>query len=167
MEKRQREFHAQEYECLRREIEMHIADRRKVETQHTIAATVIYAWLISEQSTLAPFLLNFVIFLPFVILLLGYFKWEALMLRTIQIGQYLATLEEKLAADGTGWEAYLKTEREDKTIKGQLEGQGVRFIWLFLTILSCVFSTTVAFGGGWYEANPPPPPTAPSPQSLR
>jgi len=44
------DFHMAEYGQLRSEIEMHIADRRKVETQNVIAIIGIYAWLLSRPS---------------------------------------------------------------------------------------------------------------------
>ena len=133
-------FHLIEYESLRKEIEIHIADRRKVETQSILAIFGIYAWLLSRPSGFDPELLKLALGLPLGVALYGYIKWEALMFRTIQIGRYIKNLESKFSDSSIyGWEHSLKKQRTHMRIVGQLEGQSVRIFWIAVIALSVVF----------------------------
>jgi hypothetical protein len=137
------DFHMAEYDQLRGEIEMHIADRRKVETQNVIAIIGIYAWLLSRPSDegLNPSLMNMAMWLPVGIAVYGLMKWEALMKRTIQIGTYLKTLEAMLTKTPEfGWEHSLKSERTTRPLLGQLEGQIGRLFWYALVAATIVFA---------------------------
>lgn len=136
------DFHMAEYNQLRSEIEMHIADRRKVETQNVIAIFGIYAWLLSRPSdaNINPNLMSMAMGLPVGIAVYGLMKWEALMKRTIQIGIYLKRLEAALTeTPNFGWEHSLKADRTSNPLLGQLEGQTGRIFWYALVALTVAF----------------------------
>lgn len=137
------DFHMAEYDQLRSEIEMHIADRRKVETQNVIAIIGIYAWLLSRPADagINPSLMNMAMWLPVGIATYGLIKWEALMMRTIQIGTYLKKLEAMFTkTPDFGWEHSLKAERSTMRLLGQLEGQTGRLFWYALVAATIAFA---------------------------
>lgn len=128
------DFHMAEYEGLRREIEVQIADRRRVEIHSVVAIFIVYAWLFSRPPNVNPELMQIAMALPIGAAVYGLLKWEALMIRTIQIGAYIRKIEERLTvAPELGWEHYLRTERQGLfSVFGAMEGHAGRLFWVLL-----------------------------------
>lgn len=115
-------FLATEFNALRREIELQIVERRKVEGQTFVGLAAIYAWVLTRNPPLEPLYMKASLAVPMVFSLLGLLRWIAIMMRTMTIGAYIRSIEERAVGEGQGWETVLKKMRKEHPFKSQLEG---------------------------------------------
>jgi hypothetical protein len=122
-------FLATEFNALRREIELQVVERRKVEGQTFVGLAAIYAWVLTRNPPLDPVYMKASLAIPMVFSILGLLRWIAIMMRTMSIGAYIQSMEEKAVGEGRGWETILKQIRKDHPVKGQLEGWIEAITW--------------------------------------
>jgi len=122
-------FLATEFNALRREIELQVVERRKVEGQTFVGLAAIYAWVLTRNPPLDPIYMKASLAIPMVFSLLGLLRWLAIMMRTMAIGAYIQSIEEQAVGDGRGWETILKKMRTEKPVKSQLEGWIESITW--------------------------------------
>lgn len=136
-------FFATEFNALRREIELQVVERRKVEGQTFVGLAAIYAWILTRNPPLDPLYTKATLAVPMIFALLGFLRWSAIMLRTMAIGSYIQSMEVHAVGEGQGWETLLKQMRKDRPIKGQLEGWVEAISWgltIFLSTAAFVYS---------------------------
>lgn len=136
-------FLATEFNALRREIELQVVERRKVEGQTFVGLAAIYAWVLTRNPPLDPFYMKASLAIPMFFSVLGFLRWVAIMMRTMSIGAYIQSMEEKAVGEGRGWETILKQMREDGPIKNRLEGWVEAVTWC-LTIVGSISAFTYA-----------------------
>lgn len=106
-------FLATEFNVLRREIELQVVERRKVEGQTFGGLAAIYAWVLTRNPPLDPLYMKASLAIPMIFATLGLLRWLAIMMRTMALGGYIQSMEEKAVGQGRGWETTLKkTQRE-------------------------------------------------------
>jgi len=135
-------FVTTQYNALRREIELQIAERRKAENQILISIAAVYAWVLTRDQPLDSVLFRAALCLPVGLACLGFLRWIGIQLRTMTIGRYLNRIERRLSAEEFGWEEFLSDHRKKEPIRGQFEGWSEILIWVLLiagTILMAVF----------------------------
>ena len=115
-------FLASEFNALRREIELQIVERRKIETQTFIGLAAIYAWLLTRNPPLDPIYMKITLVIPMVFSILGLLRWLGIMMRTMALGAYIQRMEADAAGQGLGWETSLMQLRKRRPLRGQLEG---------------------------------------------
>lgn len=125
-------FVVAEYDALRREIELQIAERRKAENQILIAIAAVYAWVLTRDHPLDPILFRVALALPAGLACLGFLRWMGIQLRTMTIGEYLHRVEAELSPEGFGWERFLGEHRSAKPLRGRFEGWSEFLIWVLL-----------------------------------
>lgn len=128
-ETRRDAFLATEFNALRREIELQVVERRKVEGQTFVGLAAIYAWVLTRNPPLDPLYMKASLAIPMVFSILGLLRWLAIMIRTMAIGAYIQSMEEKAVGEGRGWETILKKMREENPVKSQLEGWIESITW--------------------------------------
>ena len=138
-----REFTVAEYNTLRKEIEIHIADRSRVESQVYIGVFAIYGWLSVNVEKLEGIYERIGLGLPIAIVVLGFIRWWGIHSRTILIGTYIKDRIEILyPADGAvGWETYLSGERKREPILRNSEGASEFAGWFVLFLLTLAIYT--------------------------
>jgi len=139
-------FIVAEYNALRREIELQIAERRKAENQILISIAAVYAWVLTRDQPLDPILFRVALSLPAGLACLGFLRWMGIQLRTMTIGEYLNQIEVELSPKGFGWESYLAKHRKTKPLRGQFEGWSEFLIWALLissTIAAAIWLPSV------------------------
>lgn len=134
-------FFATEFNALRREIELQIVERRKIEGQTFVGLAALYAWVLTRNPPLDPLFMKASLMVPVAFSILGFLRWSAIMRRIMAIGAYIQSIEEKAVGDGQGWETVLKQMREQNPVRSQFEG------WIELTTwgLAIVGSIAVYF----------------------
>ena len=127
-------FLATEFNALRREIELQVAERRKVESQTFAGLAAIYAWVLTRNPPLEPFYMKACLAIPMLFSLFGLLRWIAIMLQTMRIGDYIQSMEDKVVGEAGGWETTLRQMRKDHPIKSQLEGWIEAATWCFVVV---------------------------------
>ncbi|WP_323771507.1 hypothetical protein [Antarctobacter sp.] len=122
-------FLATEFNALRREIELQVVERRKVEGQTFAGLAAIYSWVLTRNPPLDPFYMKASLAIPMFFAALGLLRWLAIMMRIMAIGAYIQSMEEKIVGEGRGWETILKKMREANPVKSQLEGWVESMTW--------------------------------------
>ena len=95
-------FLATEFNALRREIEVQVIERRKVEAQTFVGLAAIYAWLLTRDPPLDPTYMKAGLAVATVFSLLGLLRWIAMMTRVMAIGAYIRKMEEQAVGEGRG-----------------------------------------------------------------
>jgi hypothetical protein len=127
-----KDFWLIEFDALRREIELHVSERRKIESQVVVGLAALYAWAFSLEKDAAEFLFHAVLSIPPILILLSFFRWSSIHLRTMKIGEYIRKREEAIFSKKVGWETYIANERASRPIWGQFEGWTEFLVWLVL-----------------------------------
>lgn len=127
-------FLATEFNALRREVELQVVERRKVEGQTFVGLAAIYAWVLTRDPPLEPMYMKASLAVAMVFSLLGLLRWIAIMLRTMAIGSYIRSMEEKAVGEGRGWETILREMRTKHPLKGQLEGWVEATTWALTVV---------------------------------
>lgn len=127
-----KDFWLIEFDALRREIEIHVSERRKIESQVVVGLAAMYAWAFSLENAVAEILFRAVLGIPPILILLSFLRWSSIHLRTMKIGEYIRLREETNAPPKTGWETYIANDRASRPIWGQLEGWTEFLVWLAL-----------------------------------
>ncbi len=122
-------FDLAEFDALRREIELHIAERRKIENQVILGLAAIYSWLFTRDATFPAYLFKAGLAIPALMVFLGFVRWMAIQLRTMKLGEYLSGVEVGLSRKKTGWEHFLANHRTERPIMGQFEGWSEIVVW--------------------------------------
>ena len=65
-----KDFWLIEFDALRREIEIHVSERRKIESQVVVGLAALYAWAFSLEKDAAEFLFHAVLSIPPILILL-------------------------------------------------------------------------------------------------
>lgn len=137
LEDQQFQFHLDEYRSLKTEIEYRVKDTGRIEYVIAVAVVVIYAWL--SQRTVDPLIW----WLPILLPALGLAREIGLLLRIMQIAEYIREIEATICAERPfGWEHFLVPKRRS------LEGITITVAgFLFWTALLAV-TIAVALNGG-------------------
>jgi|ERR1700693_2273123 len=100
-----RDFHLEEWKGLRAEILANSAEARSTERYAVLGSVAVWVWVVGvKQPTYWPAL-----FLPPLLIALGFWRTEALDRTTLVIGKYLARIEDYLGSPVPGgWEHYLR-----------------------------------------------------------
>jgi hypothetical protein len=118
-DKDRRGFLLAEFQSLRKEIDLQIAERRKIESQVVLGVAAVYSWLLTRDASLDPSLIKAGFILPVVVTLLGFVRWSALMMTVMNLGKYLHQVEGILGHETDGWERFLRQKRKTNPFTGQ------------------------------------------------
>jgi hypothetical protein len=128
------ELQGTEFDALRREIEIHISERRKIENQIVIGVSALYAWAFSLEAATSPSLFRLALLIPPIVILLSFLRWASLHMRTTKIGQYIRSLETGKLKGSLGWETFITADRAKRPFWGQFEGWTEFLVWLALFV---------------------------------
>lgn len=135
-------FLLQEHSSLRKEIENHLADRKKIDGQVLIGIFAIYVWSLTRAEGVSSELLIVSLFLPPVVVALGFLKWLSIMFKMFSAAEYLKKIElQFLNQENLGWEHFLEKRRIDKPIIGRVEGWVESLFWALAFSFSVAAST--------------------------
>ncbi|WP_417680193.1 hypothetical protein [Roseibium sp.] len=126
-----------EFNALRREIEIQISERRKVESQTFVGLAAIYAWVFTRNPPFDSFYMKITLAIPVVFTIIGLLRWLAIMSRTMVLGAYIRSMEESIVGGELGWETILKKIRDKYPFKGRLEGWVEILTWI-ISILGTI-----------------------------
>ncbi|MBL9050568.1 MAG: hypothetical protein JNK19_10705 [Tabrizicola sp.] len=143
MKETEAELQKTEFDALRREIEIHISERRKIESQLVIGISALYAWSFSIEPTIDPILFRLALLIPPIVIFLSFLRWASLHLRTMKIGQYIRKLESEQLQSCIGWESFIAEDRANRPFWGQLEGWSEFLVWLALFVGSLIALNTL------------------------
>ena len=138
-----REFHLREYDALRSEILAHSASVITLAQYAVAASAAVYVFLLTAKIDphLEPGILSWAGFIPVMFAVFGALLSDQQHRRMVQIGRYLAKLEERLGHGDLGWERSLpQLEPWRKT--GRRLGLYGSWLWFWATFTAL----TVALG---------------------
>ncbi|NQW11099.1 MAG: hypothetical protein HQ481_14625 [Alphaproteobacteria bacterium] len=137
MEDHQIQFYMEEYRSLRSEIEYRMKAAERIEYASGVAIFMIYAWFSQRE---IPYIFWWI---PVAVPLLGIVRQIGLLIRTMQIADYVRQIEAKICTESpSGWEHFLREKRLSPT--GYPVSVSGYAIWGFLL----VGTTAIALNGG-------------------
>jgi hypothetical protein len=124
--------HVEQYKMLREEIFFHLKETRKLEIYAITGISILYAWLITHDTTSIKFFIGF--FIP---ILGGIRSWVSLT-RIKEIAGYLRKLEQAFFTENDypkGWEIYFDSLPQERTSMTEI-AYGFWVVLLLVTIIS-------------------------------
>lgn len=130
-------FFLEEYKALRREIEIHLLERGRIEAQVYIGVFATLAWLAVNGNKLTGIYERLGFGLPMAIVLVGLLRCWAVHARTLMIGKYVQRIESNLLLRGVeGWEGWLAKQRANEPLLRNPQGSA-EFIGLAMLFILC------------------------------
>ena len=146
MEEHEIQFHLEEYRSLKLEVEYRVKSTERIEYLIIVATAAVYVWF-TEQA-IPPLMW----WLPVILPMLGLVRQYGLLLRIMQVTEYIRLVEEKFCIEQLkGWENNLRDLR--RSPRGYIIGLSGYFLWLLLF----VFTVIIALNGGLSLPNECPP----------
>lgn len=129
-------FLFEECSSLRREIENHLQDIKRLDSQVLAGIFAIYVWILTRGDAILVDFIRIALYLPPILCVLGFLKWVAIMKKMLSVADYIKIVEKKMLEDTDvfGWEHYIERRRKDRPIVGQMEGGGKEY---FLAYCIC------------------------------
>jgi hypothetical protein len=126
----QRNFYKSQYQALRKEIELLLAEARAAQRNAAIATGVVWTWLATHEITLDY---RWCWFIPVAFPLLGSIYSAAVNLRLGAISRYLTSFEEEVCStEIPGWQTFSKGERRHVLLRSG------GFFWIALFLLTII-----------------------------
>lgn len=125
------EFHLKEYDCLRREIELHTQEARSLERNSLIAVGAIWAWLL--HNAVKDAIPAWAFFIPCLFSVLRPIRAYGINQTFDELGEYIREIENSFhKVDGPrGWE-HFNSERNEG--EGTPEDKGAFVFWVILNL---------------------------------
>jgi hypothetical protein len=129
-------FHIEEYKALRAEIMAQGKSTLDVYLYAVLASGGIAAWLLTHRAEilvygdLAPKVAGLI---PLVLVALGFYWSRIFSGIIVTIGRYMRQLEDRLATSGLGWETFLATSPDERTL-GLEVPRRMRTAWIALAV---------------------------------
>ena len=143
MDKREDEFHLEEYKQIRTEVVGLLTRIEQLFRYSIIVSATVFAWLLSTTLgaeslsdaclKIPQIFAKFAIFIPSTFILIAGVMALIAVLRVSQMGRYLRLLERLLGRRHIGWEGYMS--RKPKTLT-----YSTAAIWLILFGVACTAS---------------------------
>jgi hypothetical protein len=128
-----------QFNALRQEIELQIAERRRVEAQTFIGLAALYAWTFTSAAGIPHFYYLASLGVAVIFALLGLMRWAGIMVRTMTLGAYNHLIEKAIVGQAGGWEHFLSGFRSTRPIVGRLEGIAEAIAWVFVSLATIGF----------------------------
>jgi hypothetical protein len=126
-----RSFHQGEFDKLKGEISDTIRTTIEAFKYSALSSAGIFTWLLANNISAVRNHLAIALWIPFGMSLAMATVAVACTFRLVDMGSYIAKLEDRLGVDGLGWERQLGTRRRYVAIAGA-------FAWILLLAGDCV-----------------------------
>lgn len=137
-------FILEEFNAMRREIDLQIEARRKIEISGAAASAAIVIWLLANKSYIDAIENQVVWSIPFLLSLLMSLKAFGILKRTIEIAEYIKLIEKAIIQNRApyGWHHFLDRKKLKSPISCRFEGFISLVFWIFLlTLHGLLFAT--------------------------
>jgi len=127
-------FHIEEFKALRAEIDARVKEGQTWESLAITATAAVYAWLATNSDKEFS---EIGWWIPVLFPLFGMLRHGALLLRIVQIAEYIRSIEETLANEPlAGWERHLLDQRKRHPVRSRLISFSSFAFWATLLILT-------------------------------
>jgi hypothetical protein len=124
------DFHKEEYQSLRKEIEASVREARDLEKYALLATAAVWTWLAAKGRHVTNPQFNWI---PAVIVILAIVRSVALLLSIRKIAAYIQTVEAEFACHPPkGWETFVGNPRDHSIWMSSA------VFWLCLLIATCL-----------------------------